>query len=176
MPQQNLIFWTQTAHVGLTPAHWTVNFEGGVVTERANALIAPARCVRGPVVTSKLTIVGGCSIVFDATTGLAWQRIPTGQTLGWLAALDHCENLEQDGFRDWRLPNIKELQTIVDDTRLDPAINVNAFPGTPSELFWSSSPYIGDPSFAWAVNFTEGAAIHSAATSAARRVRCVRGG
>jgi hypothetical protein len=58
------------------------------------------------------------------------------------------------GHRDWRLPNVKELQSIVDYSKVNPASSV---PGsTAAEFYWSSSTYAGSPSFAWGVNFNDG--------------------
>ena len=51
---------------------------------------------------------------------------------------------------------MKELQTIVDDTRTYPAIDPTAFPNTPSEGFWSASPYAGATSYAWLIAFDIG--------------------
>jgi hypothetical protein len=59
----------------------------------------------------------------------------------------------------WRLPNVKELSSIADKRLSHPAIDGTAFPATPSSTyswFWSSSPFAGDPAFAWGVDFSDG--------------------
>ena len=46
-----------------------------------------------------------------------WQKEDSKQGMNWENALDHAENLEIAGYTDWRLPNAKELQSIVDYSR-----------------------------------------------------------
>lgn len=55
--------------------------------------------------------------VTDQATGLIWQQNDSQRGMDWFAALDYCENLELAGRSDWRLPNVKELQSIVDYTK-----------------------------------------------------------
>ena len=103
--------------------------------------------------------------VLDSKTGLIWQRctvgkVFTGNTCSGTAlvftheaALVHARI--NSGSLGWRLPNIKELSSIVDLSRISPAIDILAFPGTPqnNSYFWSSTP---DPRFeysAWVVDF-----------------------
>jgi Protein of unknown function (DUF1566) len=74
----------------------------------------------------------------------------------------------------WRLPTVRELQTLVDPSRMaDPRIDLTAFPTTPSAAFWSSSPVAGSPSLAWLVNFYDGFANTYDKTTMVD-VRCVR--
>ncbi len=70
------------------------------------------------------------------------------------------------------MPSLKELQTIVDETLSDPAIDP-VFPATPSDRFWSSTPVAGAPTFASTVLFYDGA-LNGDLTSASHYVRCVR--
>lgn len=66
--------------------------------------------------------------ITDLATGLIWQQGDSQQGMDWLSALSYCENLELADSTDWRLPNAKELQSIVDyskspDTSNSPAID-----------------------------------------------------
>ena len=105
--------------------------------------------------------------VTDHCTGLMWQQYTAdvngdGQVLEddgsdalpWCAALDYCENLTFADHDDWRLPNVRELQSIVDYGRTFPAIDP-VF-GAHSSLYWSStsSALVGDD--AWDVTFLDG--------------------
>lgn len=55
--------------------------------------------------------------VTDHATGLIWMKTDSGKGMDWAAALEYAENLEYAGHADWRLPNAKELQSIVDYSR-----------------------------------------------------------
>ncbi len=96
------------------------------------------------------------STVYHKQTGLAWTRCTIrkdGQAdttkdcsaihmeSTWEEAIQTCENLKFAGHDDWRLPNIKELQSIVSYDRLQPAIDQNMFPGTHLAHYWSSTTY-----------------------------------
>lgn len=111
--------------------------------------------------------------VHDVKSGLIWQRGFSLVPLAWEIALTHCEGLLLGGWSDWRLPNYLELQSIVDNSRVSPSIDVAAFPATPSQDFWSSSPVFGTPGSAFRVSFDSGSAS-GAATTTTYRVRCVR--
>jgi hypothetical protein len=59
-------------------------------------------------------IDNGDGTVTDMATGLTWQQGDSGAGMAWDDALAYCEGLEAGGYDDWRLPNAKELQSIVD--------------------------------------------------------------
>jgi hypothetical protein len=115
---------------------------------------------------SRYIYSSGSSEVTDSQTALVWRRCSEG--MAWIGgtctgvattyshegALVHAKT--QTG---WRLPNVKELLSIVDMSRMEPAIDPSAFPATSSGWYWSSSPMVGDSSFAWVVNFNYGEAF-----------------
>jgi len=106
--------------------------------------------------------------VTDSWTGLMWQRCSLGQTWDgstctgsastytWQEALQQGNSNSFAGYSDWRLPNRKELRSIVAYDRYNPAINTTVFPNTPSSSYWSSSPYAGSSYYAWLVYFYGG--------------------
>ena len=79
----------------------------------------------------------GDRTVTDTCTGLMWQKLPA-PAFFWCEALRYCENLRAAGHDDWRLPNIWELQSIVDYGRDDPAIDP-VFGPQPNATSWSST-------------------------------------
>ena len=120
-------------------------------------------------------IDNGDGTVTDNGTGLMWQQATAqGITSGaytWEQALDYCENLILNNDRlwtsgtanasgakydDWRLPTAKELASLVDTTRYNPAINTLYFPVTVASEYWSSTTGANDFSYAWLVDFLYG--------------------
>ncbi len=110
--------------------------------------------------------------VQDTQTGLVWQQARSGSTMQWSAAQSYCTGLGLNGHR-WRLPSINELQTLVDEGTMNPAIDATAFPGTSAEYYWSSSALAGSSSYAWFVAFYYGFPSYDG-VAGANWVRCVR--
>jgi hypothetical protein len=116
--------------------------------------------------TSEFTDHGDGTVTHDAT-GLMWMKCPLGQsgsgcttgsanTYTWEAALEEAAGSSFADYTDWRLPNIKELRSIVEKRCYSPAINEAVFPATPTSDFWSSSPGANFSGNAWYVNFYDG--------------------
>lgn len=59
----------------------------------------------------------GDGTISDLATGLMWQQADDGIPRNWEDALTYSESLEEGGYTDWRLPNAKELHSIVDYSR-----------------------------------------------------------
>lgn len=116
------------------------------------------------------TIMNGT--VYDTKTKLTWQQTLSPMDYSWDDAQAYCAQLDLNGL-GWRAPSIKELQTIVDDTIGAPSIDEKAFPGTPVDYFWSSTPLASAPTDAWFVVTAYGGAGHTS-KGLSNRVRCVR--
>lgn len=89
-------------------------------------------------------------------------NLTTAVGMNWSNALINSEALEYAGHTDWRLPNVKELQSIVDYSTFSPAINATFFPHTVSAYYWSGTTYAIDTSYAWIVNFNVGSVSNGA--------------
>jgi hypothetical protein len=114
-------------------------------------------------------------------------------TKTWADALTVANSLASgsagltDGSKagDWRLPNRKELESLVDCGFTNPALpntlgtgqwtEGNPFQGVQSSNYWSSSTYANDTTYAWGVYFND-AAVYNNFKSYSLYVWCVRGG
>jgi hypothetical protein len=94
--------------------------------------------------------------VWDRHTGLMWSNTLGDSRLSHDDAEKACAELQLAGHADWRLPTRQELQTILDLTRHDPAIDTSLFPGTKAEAYWSGCRLAADPDVAWIVHFNHG--------------------
>ena len=117
----------------------------------------------------------GDSTVTDQKTGLVWQQ-STGSTYTWESALSYCESLTLGSKSDWRLPNVKELGSIVYHSLSSPTIDSTAFPSTLSLYYWSSTTSLPQTSYAWSVHFGNASGMYKNNKSNNNYVRCVRGG
>lgn len=128
----------------------------------------------------------GDGTVTDRATGLIWKQCAEGlsgtdcltggaTTFTWQQALQHAEAAVFAGSSLWRLPNKKELASLVEQRCVAPAINARLFPNTPSNWFWLSSPYADNSDYAWGVDFHNGD-VNGSYKDYAKYVRLVRGG
>ena len=133
--------------------------------------------------------------VTDNKTNLMWKQCSEGlsgsgctagtaTTYTYKAAIELAENATFATYSDWRLPNIKELRSLVTRDRYDPAINSTLFPNTPLSFktnvnyniaFWSSSPSANNEISARRLNFDKGDDGNSN-RGTSYYVRLVRGG
>ena len=134
-------------------------------------------------------IAHGDGTVTDTRTGLMWKQCREGYggascaadggttSFDWQAALTHANGHTFAGHSDWRLPNLKELRSLVEECRSNPAINDAIFPNatTSSSVVWSGSPVAGYPNLAWHVYFSYGNA-YSYYRGLGGHVRLVRAG
>lgn len=119
--------------------------------------------------------VAGVAVVTDNRSGLMWKRDQEPGTFTWANALARAEAATDGGYTDWRLPNLKELRSLVEECRVNPAINDTVFPGTSSSNVWSGSPHAYNSNLAWGVYFGYGY-TDNYGRSNALSVRLVRGG
>lgn len=110
--------------------------------------------------------------VTDVATGLIWQAEDDDVSRNQADAITYCNNLTLGGSSNWRLPNIKELLSIVDYRAHDPAIDKRNFSGTNSSSYWSVSSRAANPADAWVVDFLRGNATLSFNLNS-NFVRCV---
>jgi len=122
--------------------------------------------------TDRFVISPDGETVLDQSTGLTWQHQVPAERFTWAAAKKYAAVLDLAGG-GWRLPTVRELSGLVDYDRSDPAIDLAAFPDTPSERFWTASPDAGGAGNAWYVSFKHGY-VYDYGVDFIGRVRCVR--
>lgn len=130
----------------------------------------------------------GDGTVTDIATTLMWKQCAeglsgagcatgAGMSINWQQALQQAQTVNSGGFAgysDWRLPNVKELASLV-EKQCSPAINLTLFPNTLGTGFWSSSPCAFASAYAWGVDFGHGD-VGFELRNDLNSVRLVRGG
>jgi hypothetical protein len=96
--------------------------------------------------------------VTDNLTGLMWVRAPSNVLTTWINALTSAEGLTLCGFSDWRLPNVNELESLVNGESVSPAafLNTQGFSGVQAGRYWSSSSLAGNTGDAWVIDMSDG--------------------
>ncbi|MBN2034530.1 MAG: DUF1566 domain-containing protein [Deltaproteobacteria bacterium] len=171
---QSSLYWSDSTEADDADFAWYVSFYyGDAYYGEYKSYTNYVRCVRGGPLLNGSFEDNGDGSVTNTSTGLVWQQADDGRERNWQEALSYCEDLELAGKTDWRLPNIRELQSIVDDGRYDPAIDP-VF-SAQSSHYWSGSTYANLEYSAWDVDFGYGLAYY-AHKGGANYVRCVCGG
>lgn len=122
--------------------------------------------------TSRYFISNG--ITTDALTGLQWEEMASSRRMNWTDAVAYCVNQRTGGVSGWRIPNLIELQTLVDFTISAPPLNATAFSGVDAADFWSSTPDAGNVVNFWNVYFSSYGFSNYDLVTTLERVRCVR--
>lgn len=95
--------------------------------------------------------------VYDPKHDLTWSRTMGARAVTQPKALEIASAVDLFGHKDWRLPTRAELLTLIDDTRVNPAIDVRFFPNCRADWYWTSTPFASSPSgIAWGVYFDGG--------------------
>jgi hypothetical protein len=169
-------YWSSTTHAGRTGDAWKVNFSSGYVINSYKTYDDYVRAVRGGQTVNNF-VDNSDGTISDTSTGLMWQKATAPGTYTWEQAITYCENLTlpAGGYSDWRMPNRNELQSIVDYSRYNPAIDTTYFPGTVASYYWSSTTYAYITIVAWGVYFDYGYVYNGFDKTYDYYVRAVRG-
>jgi len=167
-------YWSATTSIGSGGSAWYVHFNKGTTVDSwAKSNPYHVRCVRGSPPRGPVLNDNGDGTATDLVTGLTWQREDDGTTRhNDGPAASYCDGLALAGG-GWRLPTVKELQSIFEDRLEVPAIDENVFPDTENSCYWSSTGYSSNSSFAWTVDFDAGWVMYYP-RSTGYYVRCVR--
>ncbi|MFH1259701.1 MAG: DUF1566 domain-containing protein [Elusimicrobiota bacterium] len=138
------------------PSYTMYNYTGGSLVETSDVNVS--------------------SVTVDNRTGLMWATdAGLVASSSWTVAITNCENLSYAGYTDWRLPNVKELMSIVNYQNYNPSIDTTKFRNTVSNYYWTSTTYAAPTTNAWVVGFSDGFVDYGDKTGT-YYVRPVRGG
>jgi YD repeat-containing protein len=190
-------YWTSTAYAMWLTSAWTVDMMDGVVADLDKASGAYVLPVRGttsmpaklwktgqtflsfagddgdvqagvtwPAPRFELDGSGNC--ITDNLTGLTWLRSPDNTKRTWQEALAYANTLNLCGLADWRLPNRKEIRSLVDYgegllTGSNPAtwLNGQGFNNVKTNGYWTSTGYAPSAATSWAVDLSTGRVVDS---------------
>lgn len=188
-------YWTGSEYRDGYSSAWYVDFDTGVFKEHSYPVGRHVRLVYSPDAVDRCNsdtyyTVHGDGTVTDNRTGLMWKQCPEGlsgdecatggeaTSYFWEPGLQHAEGNSFGGYDDWRLPNIKELSSLLDECRVgaSPIINTTIFPNVSSWTYMSSSPNADDELRVWGVYFLNGYNTTAERSGAFFRVRLVRDG
>lgn len=186
--QQSIYWSSDTAVANHFPyVAWGVFFEDGYIGNVYKSNVYDygrygiyVRCVRGGQMPEANLKDNGDGTVSDNSTGLIWQQGEPG-SMTWDVALTYCKGLSLGGKSDWRLPNIKELESLTEYT-IYPSIDKTAFPNAVLSNYWSSTTDASYPVSAWSVDNRGDVMSYDEYTDYLINkndnyyVRCVRGG
>lgn len=177
-------WWASYFQKGSTTNVWCTNAGGGVGNKPKSETISAGgtfrycpRAVRNAFAPSTVAyhfIDNGDGTIKDNLTNLVWQKVPLNDTLTWENALIYAEGFSLAGYSDWRLPNIKEIESISDELLANPSIDTSFFKIINNKKYWSSTTLPNQTSKAWYLNSRYGITTYDNKT-ARDYVLCVRG-
>jgi hypothetical protein len=142
-------WWTSERQASDTTRVWVVNAGGGIGPHPKTETIGAGGTKRIHVRAVRVAVAGstttsqyqdnGDSTVTDLCTGLTWQKYSSDVTMTWEQAIAYAESITVGGKSDWRLPNVKELQSINDVSVVNPSLDRLAFPGFVTSKMWTST-------------------------------------
>lgn len=163
--------WTSVDSADNADYAWVVSAWNGQVTTAQKTGTENVRCVSGTSEQSSYSD-NNDGTVSDATYKLTWQQ-SYERGINWKDALNYCETLELANHTDWRMPNARELNSLVDYSRyrnaIDPLFN------SIDNAYWTSTTDPLEHHTAKCFNFTDGYLGHYD-KSGSYYVRCVRDG
>lgn len=179
-------WWTNAFQVGDPTKVWCTNAGGGIgnkpKTETISAgfngtkryHVRAVRNINTPGTLAHHFTDNGDGTITDHLTQLIWQKVPGTNTQTWENAIVYAESLTLGGATDWRLPNIKELQSLNDESVSNPSANTTFFPTIGIHNYWSATSLPNQTTKAWYWNTQFGITSYDLKTNQ-NYVLCVRG-
>lgn len=157
-------YWTATPCARLPRQAWYTHMGGGRVfkgMKHGSYMLWPVRGDIGYAIPEPRFVEGEMA-VFDRHTGLSWTKNASlgSNFVTWEQALERIRQLNQSGKtgrNDWRLPNIRELESLCDLAFHSPALTHPHPFHHVQAAYWSGTSSAYDPSYAWVLYLEDGA-------------------
>lgn len=177
-------WWSSDKQANDNAKIWCTNAGGGIGNHPKTETISAGgvkrfhtravRTISTPTIVPNHFTDNGNGTTKDNLTNLIWQKIIYSDSLTWENALTYADTLTINGNADWRLPNIKELQSINDETIINPSINTSYFSTSNINKYWSSTTLPNQTTRAWYLDTHFGITTYDTKT-VKHSVICVRG-
>lgn len=167
-------WWSNQQQFNDTNKIWVTNAGGGVGNHPRSETISAGgtkrfhtRAVRypgSPQIISQRWVSVGTNLIYDSVTALVWWGMPfTAQS--WEQALTVADTAAMAGYHNWRLPNIRELQSLNVENRGNPSVNTSLFPSVNTGHYWSSTSLPNQTDKAWYWNNQYGITTYDSKTN-----------
>lgn len=117
---------------------------------------------------ARFVVQANTNLVVDALTGLMWTRNANAGSGTWDIAVGSCYFTPRHGYEDWRLPSVREMESLVDLERVLPAMPVG-FGGAPFNNlqlnYWTGTSDAADTNRAWVLGLGDGTIARWARTN-----------
>lgn len=152
-------WWTSNRQANDTNKVWVTNAGGGIgnhpKTETISAggtkkfHVRAVRNVLPPISIPQHFTDNSDGTITDNLTNLTWQQLPFNDTMSWENGLLYADTFSLGLYTDWRLPNIKEIHSLNDESLINPSVSTTFFPNIGIKKYWSSTTLINPQPKAW---------------------------
>ena len=158
-------YWTATPSSRLMNQAWYVHLGGGRIyrgMKEGSYMVWPVTGPRTNETSAPDRFTLKNNMLYDSMTRGMWLRpeCDTNRQVTWRGAFDLMERLNTrraGGYSNWRLPNIRELESLVALNRHSPALPETAIQGGVAEGYWSATTSAYEKSYAWVLYTRDGA-------------------
>lgn len=175
-------WWTATRQQNDTNKVWTTNAGGGIGNKPRNETISAGgsfryhtravREINAPQLLAARFADNGNGTITDLMTNLTWQQQPRKDSLNWEESLQYADTLTLGNITEWRLPNIRELRSICDESFVNPGVDTGYIKVINNKKYWSSTTLSNHSNEAWVMQTRYGITTYDLKT-AANQLICV---
>jgi hypothetical protein len=166
-------YWSSTAHSSANEFAWLIDLKSGEHHYHGKNSSDNVRCVRGDTLPTNEFTRTLNGVVKDFSTNLLWQDNEVYNSISIEDSISYCQNLNLDNITDWRVPNINELKSILDNS-LTPLNISDVFENTSNAFYYSSTHNAVDNTKYWLVGF-ENDGTEGNRSASNYKTRCVSG-